>query len=44
VGKIGLLQMGIKVVKGDGVLGLYNGLSASILRQVSGELIISILF
>ncbi|KAK2160728.1 hypothetical protein LSH36_127g03059 [Paralvinella palmiformis] len=35
VGKIGLLQMGIKVVKGDGVLGLYNGLSASILRQLT---------
>lgn len=35
VGKIGLIQMGIKVVKGDGILGLYNGLSASILRQLT---------
>ena len=33
-GKVGLLRMGITVVKTDGILGLYNGLSASILRQV----------
>ena len=26
--------MGVRVVKGDGILGLYNGLSASVLRQV----------
>ena len=30
----GLIGMGIKVLKSDGVLALYNGLSASILRQV----------
>ena len=33
-GKVGLLRMGVTVVKTDGILGLYNGLSASILRQV----------
>ncbi|KAL8603570.1 hypothetical protein ACOMHN_022522 [Nucella lapillus] len=34
-GNIGLVQMGLRVVKGDGILGLYNGLSASILRQLT---------
>ncbi|GFO04225.1 mitochondrial dicarboxylate carrier [Plakobranchus ocellatus] len=33
--KMGLLQMGVKVIKTDGVLGLYNGLSASVLRQLT---------
>jgi len=33
-GKIGLIKMGIKVVKSDGIFGLYNGLTASLLRQV----------
>lgn len=33
--KVGLVQMGVRVVKGDGILGLYNGLSASILRQLT---------
>lgn len=33
--KVTLLQMGIRVVKSDGILGLYNGLSASILRQLT---------
>jgi len=32
---IGLIQMGIKVVKSDGILGLYNGISASVLRQLT---------
>lgn len=30
----GLVSMGIKVFKNEGFLGLYNGVSASILRQV----------
>lgn len=33
--KVGLLKMGVKVVKSDGILGLYNGLSASVLRQLT---------
>jgi len=33
-GKIGLIKMGIKVLKSDGIFGLYNGLTASLLRQV----------
>ena len=32
--KVTLIQMGVRVVKTDGILGLYNGLSASVLRQV----------
>jgi len=34
-GKIGLIKMGIKVLKSDGIFGLYNGLTASLLRQVA---------
>uniref|UniRef100_A0A914VZL4 FAD dependent oxidoreductase domain-containing protein n=1 Tax=Plectus sambesii TaxID=2011161 RepID=A0A914VZL4_9BILA len=34
-GKLSLGQMAVKVVKADGFLGLYNGLSASILRQLT---------
>jgi dicarboxylate transporter 10 len=34
-GKIGLVQMGIKVFKSDGIFGLYNGLTASLLRQMT---------
>ena len=34
-GNIGLLKMGVKVFRSDGAMGLYNGLSASLLRQVS---------
>ena len=34
-GKIGLVKMGIKVLKSDGIFGLYNGLTASLLRQVT---------
>ena len=30
----GLLSMGVKVFKNEGFFGLYNGVSASILRQV----------
>lgn len=37
-GKIGLVSMGVKVFKTDGILGLYNGLSASILRQLTYSL------
>ena len=32
--KEGLVSMGIKVFKNEGFIGLYNGVSASILRQV----------
>ena len=31
----GLAGMAVKVLKSDGVLGLYNGLSASVMRQVT---------
>ena len=31
----GLVAMGVKVYRNEGFLGLYNGVSASILRQVS---------
>lgn len=34
-GKIGLIQMGVKVFKSDGIFGLYNGLTASLLRQMT---------
>jgi hypothetical protein len=34
-GNIGLIRMGVTVFKSDGVMGLYNGLTASLLRQVS---------
>lgn len=34
-GKMGLIQMGIKVFKSDGIFGLYNGLTASLLRQMT---------
>lgn len=34
-GKIGLVSMGVKVVKNDGIFGLYNGLTASVLRQLT---------
>lgn len=37
-GKIGLIKMGIKVVKSDGIFGLYNGLTASLLRQFTYSL------
>lgn len=33
--ELGLIGMGIRIVKQDGVLGLYNGLSASLLRQLT---------
>ncbi|XP_074648076.1 mitochondrial dicarboxylate carrier-like isoform X2 [Tubulanus polymorphus] len=35
---MGLLQMGVKVVRNEGILGLYNGLSASVLRQLTYSL------
>jgi len=34
-GKIGVVGQTIKIVKGEGVLGLYNGLSASLVRQLT---------
>jgi len=34
-GSIGLVQMGVKVFRSDGVLGLYSGLTASVLRQMT---------
>jgi len=33
--ELGMLQMAVRVVKNEGILGLYNGLSASILRQAT---------
>lgn len=33
-GNLNLVGMGAKVVKNDGVVALYNGLTASVLRQV----------
>lgn len=38
-GKMGLVGMGVKVVKSDGPLALYNGLSASLLRQFTYSLV-----
>ncbi|PAA49839.1 hypothetical protein BOX15_Mlig022545g1, partial [Macrostomum lignano] len=32
---IGLVRMGVVVLKRDGIMGLYNGLSASIMRQLT---------
>lgn len=34
-GRITLIGMGVKVVKNEGILGLYNGLSASLVRQMT---------
>lgn len=34
-GKVGLIQMGVKVFRSDGIFGLYNGLTASLLRQLT---------
>jgi len=34
-GKIGILKQTVKIVKGEGVLALYNGLSASLVRQLT---------
>jgi dicarboxylate transporter 10 len=34
-GKLTIIGMGIKIVKNDGILGLYNGLSASLVRQLT---------
>jgi len=34
-GKIGVVEQTIKIVKGEGFLGLYNGLSASLVRQLT---------
>jgi len=34
-GKIGLASQAVKVVRSDGVLALYNGLSASLVRQLT---------
>lgn len=31
----GLLKLGVEVVKNDGIMGLYNGISASICRQMT---------
>lgn len=33
--KVGLVQMGVRVLRSDGIMGLYNGLSASVLRQLT---------
>ncbi|XP_023331168.1 mitochondrial dicarboxylate carrier [Eurytemora carolleeae] len=33
--KMGVLQQTVKIVKGEGVLALYNGLSASLVRQLT---------
>lgn len=34
-GNVGLIRMGVLVFKSDGVMGLYNGLTASLLRQMT---------
>jgi len=34
-GKLGLGSLAVKIYKSDGILGLYNGLSASLLRQLT---------
>lgn len=34
-GRLGMLQMGVRVVKSEGIFGLYAGLSASLLRQAT---------
>jgi len=36
-GKLGLFSMAKKLFKSDGVFGFYNGLSASVLRQVNSH-------
>lgn len=36
--QLGMFGMGIRVIKQDGVLALYNGISASILRQLTYSL------
>eukprot|EP00095_Tigriopus_kingsejongensis_P001881 maker-scaffold70_size417918-snap-gene-3.15 protein:Tk01881 transcript:maker-scaffold70_size417918-snap-gene-3.15-mRNA-1 annotation:"solute carrier family 25 (mitochondrial carrier dicarboxylate transporter) member isoform cra_a" len=33
--KIGMVSQTVKIIKGEGFLGLYNGLSASLLRQLT---------
>lgn len=33
--EFGMIRMGVRVFKSDGILGLYNGLSASLLRQLT---------
>ena len=33
--RLGMLEMGVRVVKNEGLLGLYAGLSASLLRQAT---------
>ena len=33
--KLGIISQAVKVVRGDGVLALYNGLSASLVRQLT---------
>ncbi|KAM3178273.1 hypothetical protein ACTXT7_002913 [Hymenolepis weldensis] len=33
--EFGMIGMGVRVFKNDGILGLYNGLSASLLRQLT---------
>ena len=35
---LSLVRMGIMVFKSDGITGLYNGLTASLLRQVSAKI------
>jgi len=34
-GKIGIVRQTLKIVKGEGILALYNGLSASLVRQLT---------
>lgn len=33
-GKLGIAEMTMKIIRSDGIRGLYNGISASLLRQV----------
>jgi len=34
-GKVGVVSQTMKIIKGDGILALYNGLSASLVRQLT---------
>uniref|UniRef100_A0A8R1XR06 Mitochondrial dicarboxylate carrier n=1 Tax=Onchocerca volvulus TaxID=6282 RepID=A0A8R1XR06_ONCVO len=37
-GKVGILEMTMKIIRSDGIRGLYNGISASLLRQMTYSL------
>ncbi|VDN18557.1 unnamed protein product [Gongylonema pulchrum] len=37
-GKLGIVEMTMKIIRNDGIRGLYNGISASLLRQMTYSL------